>query len=1005
MSHFVDLHLHSCWSLLDGLIKPGPLMEKCKELGRGAVALTDHGSMGGLVEFHGAAVKAGIKPILGMEAYHDKGGKDNYHLVLLARTREGYENLVKLNNEAQANIYKKARVNDDMLKEHGAGIICLTGCMHGYLPQTVIAGKPDWDWYHSACGWFDAVYLEVQNHQIPEEQIITKAFMDSGLPVVGTTDAHYLNLRDKTAHEVGLAISMNKKAGEFKFNGTGYHVRPRTEIDLPARALDTTVELAATVEQYELGHKVWQLPKIELDPERELALLEFELDDYLATKFGFDEKDGKIALQADRQQYRDRLKYEFKVISDNGFLPYFMIVSDLCRFIDSRGKLRGWGRGSAAGSLVAMLYGITKIDPIQWGLYFERFLNPDRISPPDIDLDFQPDDREPVMEYLRQKYGRVYQIGTYTTLGSKEVLRSCSRAMGVNTELDEYVPVEAPVPSISELMTREAFARQVKAERNEDFIEVCLALEGLPRNRSAHASGVVIDETGEIPYQISKSGTNAGLPITSYDMYSLESQKFVKIDVLGVNMLAIIDRACKSSGVRIEDMALDDKLTFDRFNEGYTMGVFQFETHSFAKIIKDLHPDSFDELVDLNTLGRPGCLESGMTDEYIKRKKGEIDRVPIHQCIGLTGKHQELPLFQEQMMEIARLFAGFTMSQADTLRKAIGKKQKDLMDSLRQSFVEGAIGMHGVTEAEAASVWETLEKSARYTWNLSHAVAYTMISYWTMWLSANKPVEFMCELINGASEAGRRRTLLSECARRGIPLEHPLINEAEREPCAKGGRIILGLSGIKYVGGVILDSILEARKSGPFLSSADLKTRTKANKRHVEYLLKAGCFPEEHMPSRDDELDAIGYSIFTRVLNMGHYKYLRNLAEVIDVRAITTKRGDPMCFLSVETHDGIESVTVFPKLYAQVKEALKPGAILGLRLDGDILIGLFDPDDLSNMKVTIPEDRADEFMSFMPSCKGEPNIFAGGMGISKVDLSQEMLSFIGSEFGIEALQH
>lgn len=981
-------------------------MERCKELGRGAVALTDHGSVGGLVEFHGAAVKAGIKPLLGCEFYHD-GGQVNHHLVLIARNREGYDNLVRLNNLAQGNFYKKPRVNDEMLRVNGSGLICLTGCIQGYLPQSLLkSGRPDWDWYRAAEGWFDRVYLEVQNHGIPEEETILREFVGSGLPCVATTDAHFLRKSDDRAHGVGLAVSMNKREGDFKFPGSGYWVMDDSELAarLPAEALARTEEVAALVEAYDLGHETWQLPEVENDPGRELALLEFKLEDYLqVVVFGGDLMNYHEDPAGDVQEYRDRLKYEFDVISNNGFLPYFKIVADLCAFVDGRGKLRGWGRGSAAGSLVAFLYGITKIDPMRWGLYFERFLNPDRISPPDIDLDFQPDDREPVMEYLRQKYGRVYQIGTYTTLGSKEVIRSCAKAMGLQTRLEEYVPVEAPVPPVSELMQREAFARQVKAEGNEDLVSVCVALEGLPRNRSAHASGVVIDAAGELPFQISKSGANAGLPITSYDMYSLEDLKFTKIDVLGVNMLAMIDRACRRAGVRVEDMPLDDALTFERFNAGDTLGVFQFETHSFARIIRDLHPDTFDELVDLNTLGRPGCLESGMTEEYVERKHGRRDRQPIHPKVRDTG-HQGLPLFQEQMMEIAREFAGFTMAEADTLRKAIGKKQKDLMDSLKSKFIEGAGRVHGVPEAEASAVWETLEKSARYTWNLSHAVAYTLISYWTMWLAANRPVEFFCELINGAGDDGRRRVLLSECARRGIPVEHPLINEAEREPTVRDGRIVLGLAGIKYVGESTLESIFKAREGGPFADSFDLKARTKANKRHVEYLLKAGCFPEEKVPSREDELESIGYSISTRILEQGHLKYLEGVAEVIDVRAITTKTGRPMCFLSVETREGTQSVTVFPEAYEQVKPALVRGAVLGLRLDRDILLGLFDPDDVTQMDVEIPDDRADEFMSVFPSCAGEPNVYAGGVGVSRVDMGPEMLAFIEREFGVVSLR-
>jgi DNA polymerase-3 subunit alpha len=1012
MSRYVDLHLHGAHSLLDGLIKPVPLMEKCKTLGRDAVALTDHGSLGGLVEFHKAANKAGIKPLLGCEFYHDRGDQVNYHLILIARNREGYRNLVRLNNLAQGNIYKKPRITDEMIRSHGSGLVLLTACVQGYLASTAIRGVPDWQWFKAAQGWVDAAYLEVQNHGISDEELVRDAFIYSGLPCVGTVDAHYLNAQDGGAHEVGLAVSMNKMAGEFKFPGSGYHVRDESEIKLPPMVLDATADVAATVEVYDLGYDTWQLPEVDLDPGHELAELEFRLNDYLVSSFGFEavqyDPDGTIL------SYLERLTYEFKVIRDNGFLPYFKIVAEICRFVDEDLKsLRGWGRGSAAGSLVAMLMGITKIDPIRWGLYFERFLNPDRISPPDIDLDFKPEDRQPVLEFMRNRWGRVYQIGTYTTLGPRETILSCSRAMGVQTSLADFVPVEAPVPPISELMGREAFAKRVAVEGNEDFVAVCMSLEGLPRNPSAHASGVVIDVADEVPVRISKSGANAGIPVTAYDMYSLEDLMLTKIDVLGVNALSIIDRACRAVGVRVDDFPLGDARTFEAFNSGSTLGVFQFETHSFAKLIRDLHPDSFEELVDLNTLGRPGCLESGMTEEYMDRKFGRRERLPIHPKLADSLGHQGLPLFQEQMMLIARELAGFTMAEADILRKAIGKKQKDLFESIHVKFVEGCGTTSGVPIEEAEGVWATLEKSARYTWNLSHAVAYTLVSYWTMYLSANYPVEWFCELLNGAAAGNdssvRRRALLSECRRRGVPVSRPNANLSGREYTVSGGTVMLGLSGIKYVGEKAVEHILAARGSGkPFMGSEDLKNRCGAknvNSRAVTYLLKAGCFPDEYEPSRDDEMEALGYSVSGRAIDQGFLRFVEGAGEVLDVKAITSKKGDPMCFASVDFHDEIRSVVVFPRQYSEYREVLVRGAVLGFstRAGEDILEGLFDPCNLDELIMEIPERKADEFLSFYPSCAGLPTVRAAGYDLASVPLTPQMVEFTAAEFGVEKM--
>ena len=995
----VDLHLHGQYSLLDGLIKPEPLMEKCKSLGRQAVALTDHGTLGGLVEFHKAAIKAGIKPLLGAEFYHDKGGK-NCHLILLARNREGYRNLIRLNNASQGNFYKKPRITDEMIRDHGRGLILLTACVQGWMAQSILAGSPDWEWFRTASSWVDAAYLEAMNHGIPEEGMVAAVLEQSGLPIVGTTDAHYLNAEDKRAHSVGLAVSMRKAEGEFEFRGSGYHVRPDSEVDLPREWLDRTLEVAAAVETYDLGYESWRLPDMELDPEKELADLHFNLSDYIVKRYGFVDEPEWDAMA---DEYKGRLEYEFAVIRDNGFLPYFKMVADICAFVDGQGKLRGWGRGSASGSLVAFLYGITKIDPIEWGLYFERFLNPDRISPPDIDLDFQPEDRGPVIEYMRQRWGRVYQIGTYTTLGSKEVILSCKKAMGVRTSLEEFVPVQAPVPPISELAKTEGFARQVKAEGNEEFVAVCSTLEGMPKNRSAHASGVVIDADDELPFQISKSGTVANQPITSYDMYSLEDLKTVKIDVLGVNMLSVVDRAARAAGVRVEDIPLDDAKSYELINSGHVLGIFQFETHSFAKIIRDVHPNNFGELVDLNTPGRPGCLESGMTEEYVQRKLGASPRKPIHAKLAGSEEHQGLPLFQEQMMAIARDLAGFTMAEADTLRKAIGKKIKELFESLHAKFVDGCLTHSGVPATEAEEVWAVLEKSARYTWNLSHAVAYTLLSYWTMWLSANYPAEFLCELLNGAEDAGRRRMLLSECGRRGVPISHPLINEAQERATSAGGRIVLGLGGIKFLGETTLRSILKARESGPFSSSSFLKERAKVNKKQIEYLLRAGCFPEEREPSIAEEVEALGYSISGRAIDQGWLRYVADAGEVLDYKAITTKKGDPMAFVTVEFREEVKSVVAFPKAWQAYRDFLSKGAVLGFTLDGDVLLEAWDPMDFSNLAVELPEGKADEFMSFCPSMQGRPNVREGRWDVSSVELTPEMLSFIESEFGIKTI--
>ena len=990
----VNLHAHSCYSLLDGIIKIPEYVAKCKSLGHTACAITDHGSVAGVVEFWRECKKQGMKGILGCEFYHERG-QTNHHLILLAKNLEGYRNLITLNNLAQTNFHKKARINDDMLKKHGNGLICLTACIQGYLPQTILNGCPDWQWVEALRVWCDDVYLEVQNHGIPEEEKIMKVCLESGMKCVATTDSHYLNEEDGEAHEVALAIAMNKKKGDYKFNGTGYWILNNDEVKsrFPQVAIDMTDEVASKIENYDISHSEWQLPSANVEKEIELLDLHTKLDIYLW--------DNHIE---DTDKYKSRLDYEFGVIYENGFLPYFKAVSRICQFVDEELKsLRGWGRGSAGGSLVAMLYGITKIDPIQYGLYFERFLNPDRISPPDIDLDFKPEDRQKVLEFMRSEFGNVYQIGTYTTLGSKEVINSVSRVTGIKTDLANFVPVEAPVPTIAELDQRDSFHKQVVKEGNENFIKICKTLEGLPRSMSAHASGVVIDQHNEIPLRISKSGASANIPVCALDMYALDDIKLVKYDILGVNQLSIIDATCKKMGINIENIPLDDAKTYENFNSGNTLGVFQFETHSYSKLIQRLHPDNFEELIGLNAIGRPACLESGMTDQYIDRKFGREESKPIHPALP-NMNFFNLPLFQENMMQISRDFAGFTMSEADTLRKAIGKKKKELMEELRPKFVLGAQKTRGVTEQEAIEVWEVIEKAGRYSWNLSHAVCYTLISYWTMYLSAHYPVQYFAELLNGAGNVGdtamRRRVLLSECRRRNIPIRRPDINLSSREYSVVDNGILLGLSGIKFVGESNLDKIFEERNNGHFINSDDVKNRTGVDKRVIEYLKKAGCFTDEYNSNRDDEIESLGYSISGRIIDQGYRKYVKEAGEIIELKETTTKKGDPMAFMTVDFHSEMRSVVVFPKQHQNYREFLKKGNAFAFYCDGDILQFIGSLDHVEDMTIEIPDDKVDEFLSFCPRCNGKPNIYSNGYAVATVSMSIAMYNFIEREFGI-----
>lgn len=990
------LHLHTNYSLLDGLIKIKDLMTHCKSEGMTAVACTDHGTLGGIINFHREAISAGIKPILGCEFYHDKGDGRNNHLVLLAKNREGYDNLVKLNNIAQNNFYKKPRIRDEHIREHGRGLIALTACIGGYFNQSILNGRPDIQWIESMKLWVDHVFVEVQNHGIKEERVISDWILnnrDKLPPIVATADCHYLLEGHSYAHRIALATSYNKKVEEVGFDGYGYHVHTP---DLPQFTIDNTQVVADLIEEYDLGHSTWQLPTEDIDYDLELKSLELNLETHL------------LGEGLNSKEYVDRLHSEWAVLRDNGFVPYLRTVAKICNYADTLSDVRGYARGSAGGSLVVMLYGITKIDPVKWGLYFERFLNAERVSPPDIDLDFTPEVRVKVIEWLKAKYN-VYQIGTYSTLSLREAINSTERATGIKTGLVEYVPMDGILPTAKYLMSvKEGFYNYVVKNNLEEFISWVEVIEDSPRNSSAHASGIVIDLHDELPIQIKQSGVNAGLPVTMYDMYTLEELKLTKFDILGINTLAIVDDTIKhilaTTGdiVKLSDIPLDDEETFKLFNSGHTQGVFQFETHTYKETVFELHPDNFDELIDLNALGRPACLDSGMTKEYISRKFGKSKASNVIGDFKLG--HQNLPLFQEDMMLISREVAGFSMSEADTLRKAISKKQKDLMDSLKDRFVSGSVA-RGYNGDEVLSLWETIEASARYSWNLSHAVAYTMLSYWTMWFSTHYPLQFFTASLSRASNTSdsimRRRLLLSECRRRGIEVKHPDVNKSTLDYSTDGKSILLGLGGIKYVGDKAIAEIIAQRPYEDYVDFESKVAKKLVNSKAKDYLIKAGCFGRT---TYDDELDAVGCSIGGRKIDQPPYHHM-DCAELLRLAPITTKKGEPMAFTEWEYRDEIKSIVIFPRVYEKIKSSLRIGMISHPFIgDKGELIRLGDCLDMSRYIVNISSVKMGEFLSCYPSFSGQYNIVCDGVPVGSVPLTDDMLSFIDESFTITKIK-
>ena len=984
----IQLHSHSDYSILDSILQIPRYVAWVKDHGQTAAALTDHGTLGGLVDFWFECKAQGIKPILGCEFYHSRTVEDQkiYHLVLLARNRIGFNNLIALSVRGQEQFYKRSRITDADLHIYGSGLIGLSGCLNGYVAQAALAGNMDHDWIKYAEKCLDGFYLEIMDNGIEEQEVINKAFRGGGV-CVATNDVHYATEKDVLAHGVVLAVKTRKKLGAkdaFVFSGSGYWLRE--ELDVPQAAMDLTHDIADQVEEYQIGYDDWQLPNVDLNPDDERVFLDKCL----------------VERELVTSEYKERLKFEFEVIERNGLLPYFKIVAGLYEHFRSIDRFVGWGRGSTGGSLVAYLYGITNIDPLEWGLLFERFLNPGRMTMPDIDMDFQPSDREEAIEQLR-KYGAVYQVGSYSTFGTREVILAVSKAMDVPTRLLDYVPYEAPIPTVRDLITQREFANQVEIEENEELIDVCLRLEGVKKNHSIHAAGVVLT-SDDIPVRQVRSGAHKGVVSTEWDMYALEKMKYIKFDILGVRNLEMIDTIAQQVGVRVKDIPLDDEKTMKLICDCDTIGVFQWESDGYRRVIRRLHPDTFEELLDLNTLYRPGCLESGITDEYIARKHGQSSVVQLHPKLNMG--HQGLPLYQEDILQLAKDLAGFTLARADVLRKAIGKKEKKTFEELKEEFIDGCIGFSGMGREEAVGFWTQLEKFSRYTWNRAHAVAYTLISWWTAFFSATFPEEFLCGLLNQAGNTGRRRILLSECRRRGARLDYPNIDKSTDQfqviQEKDGKTIYLGLGGIKFVGEKSLSKILAARKDGPFKDKDDLKKRAKISSRIIDSLTKAGAFGGE-LPTLEDEREILGCNIRQRLIEQyWWHTQLEGLGEVIDVHKILTKKGKPMAFLSVEYLKDTESVTVFPDLWKKIKGMVDVGTVAVFKKDErDVLQRITSPDAFEHFVVDVIDP--DGFLSFYPSLVGKPNIRSNGTGIARIELDEDILYFIDREFGINKI--
>jgi DNA polymerase III subunit alpha len=881
LTDFVHLHVHTQYSLLDGAIRLDKLLQRTAEFGMQAVATTDHGTMFGSIEFYEKATQMGIKPIIGLEIYvaprsrFDKtplDNKDLSHLILLAENQEGYRNLCKLATIAQLEgFYYKPRIDKEILRESHQGLIALSACLHGEIPRRIQEGRIDFA--EKAAQEFLKIfgekhfYLEVQNNGIDVQDQVNEVLFDMSrrlsIPLVASNDCHYLDKDDVRAHDVLLCIQTGKTVQDnerLKFRTDQLYFKSRAEMIASFRthpeAIANTVDIANRC-QLEFDFNSYHFPKFDTGSQQ-------SVEEFFEEKVREGFTRIMVRMQrntplTDQHLYHERLEYEIGVVKKMGFAGYFLIVADFIRFAKERGIPVGPGRGSAAGSLVAYCLGITDLDPISYGLIFERFLNPHRKSMPDIDVDFCIDGREDVYRYVVDKYGGgeyVAQIITFGKLKTRAVIRDVGRALDIPLrEVDAIAKMVPDVPNISldDALAQEPRLAELTAKdaKVAELIQICRVLEGLPRHASTHAAGVVIADKPLVDYLPLYRGKK-GEVVTQFDMKIVEKIGLVKFDFLGLRNLTVIAQTLaliKRQGKTVPDLEninLDDSATYRLLSAGDTTGVFQLESAGMKDLLVRLKPESFDDVIALVALYRPGPMESGMIDDYVACKHGKKTvEYLVPQLEPILKETYGVIVYQEQVMKIAAVLANYSMAEADDLRKAMGKKIVKIMAEQRERFLQGA-GENHVPLDKAKKIFDLIEKFGGYGFNKSHSAAYALIAYQTAYLKAHFPVEFMASLLTSEMHATDGVVkFIAECRHHGIPILPPSINESNPEFAVDGARIRFGLVAVKNVGESAIESIIAVRGDQKFTSLFDFCERVdlkKVNKRVIESLIKCGAF-------------------------------------------------------------------------------------------------------------------------------------------------------------------
>ena len=875
-SQFVHLHVHSEYSILDSACRIPSLLDRADSCGMTSLALTDHGVMSGVVKFYRQARRRHIKPILGCEVYVAPGhrsdrtapaGQRYYHLVLLAETNTGYRNLLNIVSCAHTEgFYYRPRADKELLRRHADGLIALSACESGEIPRLLLAGRAEEakrvaEDLRSMFG-DDGFFIEIQHHGTERDSRVRSMLVDfartHGYPLVATNDIHFLTAEDKLAHEVLLNVRGSKGLNDpdhFALEGEGYYFRTGEEMEALFADTPDAIENTARIAErcnVELEFGQAMMPPFPL-PEGAA-----DADTYLRTlaKEGALRRYGTID-----ETVRERLDYEVSVIERMNYSTYFLIVWDFVRFAKENGISVGPGRGSAAGSLVSYCLGITSVDPLKYRLIFERFLNPDRVSMPDFDIDFCVKGRDRVIDYVREKYGgsawwdRIAQIATYDRMAARSVVRDVGRVLGVPYSVTDRVAklipfgwnLKAAVDGVVDLRTLYEQDQHIK-----QVVDIGLRLEGLIRNASTHAAGVVI-APDRLADHVPLLRLGEAEFVTQFDMVDVEAVGLLKFDFLGLRNLTLIDEAREMLKTRanvdicIESIPLDDEKTYALLCDGKTAGIFQLESSGMTNLIRRVQPDRFEDVVALLALYRPGPLESGMTDDYVERRQGTKPVTYPHPALqDVLEDTYGLPIYQDQVMLMAQHLAGFTLAEADILRKAMGKKNKEIMDSLRAKFIDGCLA-NGTSQEVAASTFADMEKFSRYGFNKSHTTAYAFVSYWTAYLKAHYPTHFMASLLTSIQgDSDRVAEYIGECRAMRIRVLPPDVNESDSGfTPVEDGTIRFGLAAVKHVGKNAISAILSARGDGAFESMFDLCRRVNEDgldREAMEALIKAGAF-------------------------------------------------------------------------------------------------------------------------------------------------------------------